>query len=140
MNEADEGLSLYLIEVTNHLTDYRQELDELSLMATITGRDYRAAERLLQLVTEVSIGLAKHWLKSCNKTSGANAYQTFVGLNSLNLLTDEQLTEWRKIIGLRNTLVHDYLSVDQSIVKSVIKEKKYHNLFDFCELAISKIK
>jgi uncharacterized protein YutE (UPF0331/DUF86 family) len=140
MNEADEGLSLYLIEVTNHLTDYRQELDELALLTTITGRDYRAAERLLQLVTEVSIGLAKHWLKSCNKTSGANAYQTFVGLNSLNLLTDEQLIEWRKIIGLRNTLVHDYLSVDQSIVKSVIKEKKYHNLFDFCALAISKIK
>jgi uncharacterized protein YutE (UPF0331/DUF86 family) len=140
MNKADEGLSLYLIEVKNHLIEYRQELDELALLPTITGRDYRAAERLLQLITEVSIGLAKHWLKSCNKTSGANAYQTFVGLNSMNLLTDDQLKEWRKIIGLRNTLVHDYLSVDQSIVKIVIKEQKYHSLFDFCELAISNIK
>jgi uncharacterized protein YutE (UPF0331/DUF86 family) len=140
MNEVDEGLSLYLIEVKNHLNEYRQELDELALLPTITGRDYRAAERLLQLVTEVSIGLAKHWLKSCHKTSGANAYQTFVGLNSMNLLTDEQLKEWRKIIGLRNTIVHDYLSVDQSIVKFVIKEQKYHSLFDFCELAISNIK
>jgi hypothetical protein len=27
MNEADEGLSLYLIEVKNHLIEYRQELN-----------------------------------------------------------------------------------------------------------------
>ncbi|MBB1269302.1 hypothetical protein [Shewanella sp. SR44-3] len=45
MNEADEGLSLYLMEVKNHLNEYRQELDELALLSTITGRDYRAAER-----------------------------------------------------------------------------------------------
>ena len=30
MNEADEGLSLYLIEVKNHLIEYRQELDEIA--------------------------------------------------------------------------------------------------------------
>lgn len=136
----EHGLTLYLAEVTKHIHEYVAELNELSEQSSLNKRDYRAAERLLQLLTEVSIGLAKHWLKQNNKETGANAYQTFVGLNNENLISENELLEWRKIIGLRNSLVHDYLIIDQSIVKSVIKQQKYQSLQRFCDKAVAALK
>jgi len=95
---------------------------------------------LLQLLAEVSIGLAKHWLKSFQKESGSNAYQTFVGLHHINVITENDLVEWRKIIGLRNSLVHDYLNIDKSIIKLIIKDEKYQTLLLFCQTAINALK
>jgi len=135
----DHGLKLYLTEVTFHVDEYSLELKELSELPTINNRDYRAAERLLQLITEVSIGLAKHWLKSIRKETGSNAYQAFVGLEDVNILSEIELSEWRKIIGLRNSLVHDYLNVDKKIIKLIIKDEKYQTLILFCQKAINAL-
>jgi len=136
---VDHGLKLYLKDVRIHITEYELELKELSELSVLNNRDYRAAERLLQLLTEVSIGLSKHWLKSIKKESGINAYQTFSALEDLGIITDKELSEWRKIIGLRNSLVHDYLNVDKSIIKLVIKEQKYQTILLFCYLAIKAL-
>lgn len=136
----DHGLQLYLNEVIIHIKEYELELDEISELKVLSNRDYRAAERLLQLLTEVSIGLAKHWLKSFQKESGSNAYQTFVGLQNLKLISESELTEWRKIIGLRNSLVHDYLNIDRSIIKLIVKDKKHHELVFFCQKVIEALK
>ena len=35
-------------------------------------------------------------------------------------LSPDTLIGWRKIIGLRNALVHDYLNIDPEIIRSVI--------------------
>ncbi|PCI61282.1 MAG: hypothetical protein COB35_06790 [Gammaproteobacteria bacterium] len=134
---VDHGLQLYLKEVVIHINDYEVELNELTQLSTLNNRDYRAGERLLQLLAEVSIGLAKHWLKSLKKETGSNAYQTFIGLHELGNLTDVELNEWRKIIGLRNSLVHDYLNIDKSIIKLIIKDKKYQTLLCFSQQAIN---
>ena len=48
---TDTGITLYLSEVTRHIDEYMQELDELSQIDSLNSRDYRAAERLLQLMT-----------------------------------------------------------------------------------------
>ena len=136
----DQGLALYLKEVNLHINEYAEELEELTQLMPLNSRDYRATERLLQLLTEVSIGLAKHWLKSLKKESGSNAYQTFVALQALNIISESELIEWRKIIGLRNSLVHDYLNVDKSIIKVVLKNEKYKTLLLFCQKAISALK
>jgi uncharacterized protein YutE (UPF0331/DUF86 family) len=137
---VEHGLQLYLKEVIIHINEYGLELDELSQLTTLNNRDYRAAERLLQLLTEVSIGLAKHWLKSLQKESGSNAYQTFVGLQNSSVITEEALIEWRKTIGLRNSLVHDYLNIDKSIIKLIIKSEKHKALLLFCQRAIDALK
>jgi uncharacterized protein YutE (UPF0331/DUF86 family) len=42
----------------------------------------------------------------------------------------------KKIIGLRHSLVHDYLNVDKSIIKLIVKEQKYQTLLFFCQTAI----
>jgi len=114
-------------------------LNELSEVDVLNSRDYRATERLLQLLTEVSIGLAKHWLKSIKKESGSNAYQTFVALQDIGAISEIELVEWRKIIDLRNSLVHDYLNVDKLIIKTIVKNEKYQTLVLFCEKAVDAL-
>ena len=136
---VEHGLQLYLKEVIIHINEYELELNELKQLNVLNKRDYRAAERLLQLLTEVSIGLAKHWLKSIKKESGSNAYQTYIALQDLGIITDNELIEWRKIIGLRNSLVHDYLNVDKAIIKLIVKEEKYKTLLLFCQKAINAL-
>ncbi len=135
----DHGIQLYLKEVIIHIQEYGTELDELSELSVLNNRDYRAAERLLQLLTEVSIGLAKHWLKSVQKESGINAYQTFVGLRNINVIAESELVERRKIIGLRNSLVHGYLNIDKSIITKIIKSAKHKTLLSFCQTAIDAL-
>ncbi|MDN3380590.1 MULTISPECIES: DUF86 domain-containing protein [unclassified Pseudoalteromonas] len=136
---TDTGISLYISEVTRHIDEYMQELNELSQVEQLNSRDYRAAERLLQLMTEVCIGLAKHWLKKHKSSTSSNAYQTFSELTQLGILTDAELLSWRKIIGLRNALVHDYLNIDQEIVKTIIKKQHYVTMHAFSLKAITEL-
>ncbi|MBE0459294.1 MAG: type VII toxin-antitoxin system HepT family RNase toxin [Pseudoalteromonas prydzensis] len=136
---TDIGISLYISEVTRHIEEYMQELDELSQVEQLNSRDYRAAERLLQLMTEVCIGLSKHWLKKYKSSTSSNAYQTFSELTQLGILTDEELLSWRKIIGLRNALVHDYLNIDQEIVTTIIKKQHYITMHAFSLKAITAL-
>jgi len=74
-----------------HLSQYELELNELSQVDVLNSRGYRATERLLQLLSEVSIGLAKYWLKSIKKESGSNAYQIFVSLQYIGTISEIEL-------------------------------------------------
>jgi len=135
----NEGLQLYLIEAKKHQQQYKLELDELRtdlLADNFKGRDYRATERLLQIFTELCIGLAKHWLKDIQGSSASEAYQTFSLLKENNQISSENLALWKKIIGMHNGLVHDYLNIDLLIVERIIKEQHYLQLEEFANKAI----
>jgi uncharacterized protein YutE (UPF0331/DUF86 family) len=135
----NEGLQLYLIEAKKNQQQYKLELDELSidlLADNFKGRDYRATERILQIFTELCIGLAKHWLKSIQGSSASDAYQTFSLLKENNQISSENLALWKKIIGIRNGLLHDYLNIDLLIVERIIKEQHYLQLEAFANKAI----
>ncbi len=135
----DVGLELYLIEAAKHAKMYRSELDELSddlINQAFRSRDYRAAERLLQIFTELCIGLAKHWLKNLNCATTSQAYQTFISLKEQGQISSEDLNTWRKIIGMRNGLVHDYLTIDVTVVENIIINQHYAQLTEFCNRAL----
>lgn len=51
-----------------------------------------------------------------------DAYQAFEILVQRGELSADGLSGWRKIIGLRNALVHDYLNIDPEIIRSVIAQ------------------
>ena len=46
-------------------------------------------------------------------------------------LAADSLSDWRKIIGLHNALVHDYLNIDPEIIRSVIAQGYSEQLFLF---------
>lgn len=139
----DQGLALYLSEADKHREQYLQELNELRLdleSDNFRRRDYRALERLLQIFTELCVGLSKHWVKSVQKETASEAYQSFSLLREHGLISADELTRWRKIIGMRNGLVHDYLNVDLLILENVLRQGHYLALDDFSKQAISVLK
>ena len=143
MNNNENGLQLYLTEAANHVQEYCQQLDELraeQAQGELRRRDYLAIERLLQLLTELSIGLAKHCLKKYQQQSSVDAYQTFSQLQQHGMITTAELTEWRQIIGMRNALVHDYLNIDVNIVRLIVAQGRYITLAVFCGKAIKLLK
>lgn len=139
-HEKSAGLQLYLTEATKHQQDYCQQLDELRAdlaQGELRRRDYLAIERLLQVLTELCIGLAKHCLKQYQHNAAADAYQTFTQLHQHGFLSADELAQWRQIIGMRNGLVHDYLNIDINIIRLVVAQGHYQTLGAFCNKAIS---
>ncbi len=139
---TDEGLQEYLNSIRAYLSTYCQELDDLNLILQTretTQHEYRSAERLLQLITEISIGLVKHWVKSIHKSAPSSAYQNFHLLLKSHKITQVQYERWQKIIGMRNALVHDYLNIDETLILDIVKNKKYLFILEFSEQAIQAL-
>jgi len=138
----NDGLTLYLLEVKKHKKNYLIELDALRndlLTDNFKKRDYLATERLLQIFTELCIGLAKHCLKNIQGSSVSDAYQTFSQLKEQGFIKSAELVQWRKIIGMRNGLVHDYLNIDLLIIEHILREHQYRELDEFSDKVISKL-
>lgn len=125
------ALQIYLNELNQQIDNYVFELNELAEIKNLKRRDYYAIERLLQVLVEACIGVSKHWLKFLGKSVPNEAYQAFELLARHGLLPESELVTWRKIIGLRNALVHDYLNLDRAIVLSVLRGKHYLKLAQF---------
>ena len=138
MSEITPELRTYLHEVQAYAENIVSELDELgdlSETSKLSNRDFYAIERLLQIFTEACIGIAKHWVKLLNKTAPADAYQAFELLLVMGVISHQELPAWKRIIGMRNALVHDYLNVDRQIVLAVLRQRAYHQLLEFIRRA-----
>ncbi|AXB05004.1 DUF86 domain-containing protein [Aeromonas caviae] len=118
------------------LSRYKAELSEIRailVLRALSNLEYRAAERTLQVSIEACIGVAKHWAKALASHTPQDAYQAFEILAQRGELSPDTLIGWRKIIGLRNALVHDYLNIDPEIIRSVIAQGYSDQLFTFAE-------
>ena len=135
----NKGLELYLAEVESHKAKYLKELNELRFdlnQSNFKSRDYLAAERLLQVFTEMCIGLSKHMVKKIQNKSPTEAYQSFSLLKEHGLISSDELRTWKQIIGMRNGLVHDYLNIDLLIIEDVLRDGHYQALSEFTEKAV----
>jgi uncharacterized protein YutE (UPF0331/DUF86 family) len=132
----------YLIAIAQHTQECLEDLNELSRIAKqrpFNRIERRAAERALQVLIEASIGIAKYWLKSCQKNIPLDAYDSFNKLAEMGKLSTDELKQWRKIIGMRNALVHDYLTIDFELLQTLLSEQAYQFLVDFIMHAKSQI-
>lgn len=128
--------SAYITSLRSSLSRYQAELGELRQLLSqrsLSILEYRAAERTLQVSIEACIGIAKHWAKALAGHSPQDAYQAFEILCQRGAQPGEQLNGWRKMIGLRSALVHDYLNIDPEIIRSVISQGYSDKLFVFAE-------
>ncbi|MDF0535628.1 DUF86 domain-containing protein [Shewanella sp. A32] len=130
----------YITSLRQSLSRYQAELSEIkSLLGerALSNLEYRAAERTLQVSIEACIGIAKHWAKALAGHSPQDAYQAFEILCQRGQQPVDGLTGWRKVIGLRNALVHDYLNIDPEIIRSVIAQSYTDQLFTFAEQGLN---
>ena len=74
-----------------------------------------------------------NWAKALAGHSPQDAYQAFEILCQRGAQPADELNGWRKVIGLRNALVHDYLNIDPEIIRSVISQGYSDRLFVFAE-------
>ncbi len=128
----------YLIAVEQHCFECVEDLNLLSEIAQIrlfNRLERRAAERALQVLIESCIGVAKYWLKTEQKHQPLDAYDCFSKLAELQKISLEDLRQWRKIIGMRNALVHDYLTIDSELLHLLLKERHYIFLSNFISTA-----
>jgi len=135
-------LKEYLIAILQHRRECLEDLDGLASIAVLRSFnriERRAAERALQVLIESCIGVAKHWLKAAGKNQPLDAYENFNKLAELQKISLEELKKWRKIIGMRNALVHDYLTIDSELLQQIIAERHYRFLTDFLEKACQNL-
>lgn len=127
----------YLHALRDHLHECEDDIQTLGdILATRpwTRLEQHAAERTLQILIESCIGAAKHWARRETGHVSGEAMTAFQRLTDKGLIDNQ--TSWRKIIGLRNVLVHDYLDVDERIVRDVIERGHYRGLLDFARKAL----
>lgn len=132
----------YLFSMQEHLAELKSELQGLNdiiKQRELSRYEYRASERTLQMLIEACIGIAKHWTYALNKTAPADAYSAFEALSQQGV-DGINTIEWRKIIGMRNALVHDYLNIEPDIIKVVIKNATYKALFVFAGQGLSALR
>lgn len=131
----------YLFSMQEHLEQLKSELQGLTDIINqrdLNRYEYRASERTLQVLIEACIGIAKHWVYALNKTAPADAYSAFEALSQQGIASINDV-EWRKIIGMRNALVHDYLNIEPEIIRHVIKNATYHALFMFAQQGLKTL-
>ena len=127
-------LSIYVDAIQQHVNESVEDLDtlhEILKQRSWTRVERKGAERLLQTLVEACIGVSKHWLKQQNKVLPTDAYSVFKKLMELQLIPAEDAQEWQRIIGMRNAIVHDYLNLDEKIIKTIVVNKIYLKLQDF---------
>jgi uncharacterized protein YutE (UPF0331/DUF86 family) len=132
----------YLIAIKQHCAECLEDLNELSNTAktqVLNRMERRAAERSLQVLIEACIGLAKRWLNAEQKSLPLDAYESFSKLAQLQKISLADLTQWRKVIEMRNALVHDYLTIDIELLHSVLTTQAYLFLSAFIENATTAI-
>lgn len=105
-------------------------LFELNKLASIlekkkalTRIEYAASERFLQVLIESAIGCAKQKCKKINNFTPNDAYESFQKLFDAELISARDLEQWKKIVGLRNVIVHDYLNIDHAVIDRLLLQK-----------------
>lgn len=132
----------YLFSMQEHLVEIKSDLlglTEIIQQRNLNRYEYRAAERTLQILIEACIGIAKHWNYALSKTAPADAYSAFEALSQQGVEGLEEV-EWKKIIGMRNALVHDYLNIEPEIIRALIRSARYLALLTFANNGLSALK
>lgn len=82
---------------------------------------FGSAERFLHMAIESLIDMGNHVIADMNL--GEVGYYSDIPLILMNkgYLNEDQKNNFIKLIGFRNTLVHEYIDIDRKIVYDILK-------------------
>ena len=109
----------------------KQLHNKLTHSTELSVIEEQAMLHTLQVLIENAIGKAKHILKAKDEKVPITAYELFEQMKRLGLIDTESQQEWKKIIGLRNTIVHEYMKVNIAMIKTIVKNEQYHFIVEF---------
>jgi uncharacterized protein YutE (UPF0331/DUF86 family) len=128
---GNKMLNVFSASMQEHIQQLVSQLDQLAnIERSLNQFESLAAERLLQVLIEACIGISKHWVKHQGLGIASDANRAFILLEQSGQWTNKEL-DWRKIIGLRNALVHGYLNIDQHVILDVVNKRHYKALAEF---------
>jgi len=116
---------LYEEESHKHLNRMLRILDEYSSMSAWNEKDILGIERALQTLVECLIGIARYTVEQCYDLRMNRSREALDELHRREVLSFKEHQRLMKIIGFRNILVHDYLSINESVTFSILQEKEY---------------
>ncbi|MFB2727420.1 HepT-like ribonuclease domain-containing protein [Shewanella mangrovisoli] len=138
------AVNTYILSLRSNLDLYQSELDELRLLLSqrvLSALEYRAAERLIQLLLVSCISVAKHWAKVITGDCPKDAYQAFECLNEKksrgNASPILSLDYWGKLIELRGNLIFQAQDLDPKIIPNMIAQNETEALFNFIHQGIN---
>jgi len=85
----------------------------------------------LQVLVENAIGKAKLLLKEHGCEVPVSAHDVFASLKGQGLISAAEQQQWRKAVGFRNTVVHEYMDVSEAIVFNIIRQRDYRKVLSF---------
>lgn len=138
------AVNTYILSLRTNQNRYQSELVELRLLLSqrvLSALEYRAAERLIQLLLVSCISVAKHWAKAMTGDYPEDAYQAFECLNDNlsqhNVMPMTSLDYWGKLIELRDDLIHHAQDLDPKIIPKMIARNETEALFNFIHQGIN---
>ncbi len=51
-------------------------------------------------------------------------------LHEAGILASDELAFFRKVVGFRNIVVHEYLDIDMGLVEEILRERKYRKVLE----------
>ncbi|GAB4214417.1 MAG: hypothetical protein Fur007_10560 [Rhodoferax sp.] len=60
-----------------------------------------------------------------------SGYDAFRALALLGLIEPQNLPQWNAVVGLRNRLVHDYMSIDMAQIMLLLAQDRDRFVTDF---------
>lgn len=124
----------YVLAIREQVAQHVASLDELrdrQQQGPLTFIERTATERSLQIVIEAAIGCTKHLLSALGKPVPAEARVAIERAYELTGLYDPPLAELRGAVGMRNAIIHDYLSLDWRLIEIVLSESRYRRVEAF---------
>jgi len=115
----EHELDKHIDRMIRILEEYRMTMDEWS------EKDFLGIERAFQILAEAIIGLCRYVVSHCYGLNVSRSREAADELRKLNVFSRAEHSELMKIVGFRNVLVHDYLNVNEDILRSLMQNRKY---------------
>ena len=122
----------YLQNTVRLANEEKEILDELASKDKLDKIEIRAAKNSLQTMIENAIGKAKKILKHYNcPMVPTRSKDAFIFMYEIGLIDEERFKSLSMAVGFRNSMIHDYMEFNVDILYSILKDRKYDEVYNF---------
>jgi len=101
---------------------------------SLSETDNLAIQRALQILVESVIGMSRYVAETALGIRVAKSRESLDELRRMGVLDHDTHSRLLRIVGFRNILVHDYLSIDDVVVSAIVKKREYAFLMEVLAL------